>query len=402
MTNRIVLSTGLIFSVLCTGCGPGGSGADRNSESQKDSVVIEWMRHQSEGLTVERSVNVPKSRSSFNLAETRFRVLDRWPHSEAKHEVLDDNPNESHAVELSWESPGSSEDSDENSPQNKWIFQSDGHEGVVTPLGKGLQVRLLSPGARPSWDGLWTQDPRRTIQFALHGVHHALPADGEEVFPGWKLRQVRFLTHALLQDSGGLRESSDTGFTNRAVEATLVSNDGATVERHIAFLDHPEITKGIHPALLPVSRLSGESASHSRLVVSDRLDKPGKANSLFLSPTPSDPERLIAFTWDYQSKAISEVAIDQLPAEITLPDRRTVSLRRHLRHARPVVKWRRLEPPTGGDSIPATVIGWAEAGTGHHQVVLIDNHPTPIRLGGQIHTFRSRHQSRASSPKKKT
>ncbi len=378
---------------VCTGmcmclCMAFLSGCQSDSEGEVDDdggdPVVEWMKHDKDGLTVERTARIGSDGMVFELAGTRFEILERWPHAEAQHENLDDNPEESHAVEMAW---GPSEEGEQ---QSDWIYQASGSDGTVVLPGTELQVRVMPAGALPGWKDLWEENPRRTVQFAAAGKFYSLPPDDGEVFPGWKVRSVRYYQHALLDDSGAVEESEDAGFTNRAVEVVLASVDETTVERHLAFPDHPEITKGIHPALLPVSRLSGEGASQSRLVVCDALDRPGASNALVLCPSSSNSDQLTAFSWDQESKAMSESKNETLPAELELANGKSVRILRHRTHARSVVKWRRCEEADEGEALPALVIGWAESGVGHKQTVLIHNRSTPFRLRGEFQTFRFR------------
>ncbi len=379
----IAMGVGLMGLAGC------GSGPDEDAGAVADSsLVVEWMRHEKDGLVVESSARVAGGVGEFDLAGARFRILERWPHSDAEHEDLDDNPAESHAVELQW----SAGDGD-GGPQVRWIYQTHEAEGVAVLDGLDTRVRMMPAGMLPGWRGLWADDPRRTVQFVVDGKFYPLPADdGAEAIPGWKVRGVRVFEHALLGESGSIEENGDDGdgFTNRAVEVVLASDDGSSVERHIAFIDHPEITKGIHPSILPVSRVSGEGASNSRLVVRDPLDPPGGGNVLVICPDSSDPEKLTAFVWDQESKVVGEVEIDALPTELPLPGGQKIELLRHHGHARSVMKWRRREIPTEGDPLPALVIGWAEPDAGHKQAVLILNRAVPFRLRGEFQTFRFR------------
>lgn len=397
MKNVSLLSA---FFVFLGSCGEDRSAPDRASTGL--NATVEFLEHGDAGLSVAGEAAVAGIGEEAELAGVRFRILDHWPKAEAVAEITDDSEQEHHAVEVSWRN-GEEE-------QSEWIFQTaeEGPTGNLT--GAGTRVRLLPPGSRPATPDLWTESPRETVQFSRGGRFHSIPEVGEEPFPDWTIQEIRSFDHALMNDAGEIEETSDAGFANRAIEILLASGTG-TVERHLCFLDHPDLTGGIHPVLLPVARLSGNDASQSRLAARDPIAVPGSDHDrVFLCPDAADPAGLAVFVWSRDEKKVRETWIDSLPAEIGA-GKKTIRLLQHRSHARSVVKWRPAEAVageahrcgagvvsgTGNDSempetISALVIAWMENGAERKAVLPLDR-PTPIRINGQFQTFRYRDDS---------
>lgn len=353
------------------------------------NVTIELLTHDDKGLAVSDSVTADHLGQNLKLADTELRILEYWPQAKAMPETDNQSNKESHAVEISWAKNATA---DEKTKQQQWIYQSkeDGPAGLLEELD--VQVRVLPAGSQPSAPGQWLKAAKDTVQFEHQGHFYALPKVGAEIFPGWTIKNIRSYEHALLEENGNIKESNDSNFANRAIEVTLASNEG-TVERHLCFLDHPELTKGIHPALLPATRLKGKSASQSRLTARDPIQLPGNdKNRILLSANDDQIGHLTAFIWDHKNNQFSSQQIDSLPAEVKVGDQ-TLHILQHRNRARAVVKWQQIKAnqkidPKNKDQISsALLVTWLESN--HHQkAVLPLGQATPIRIKGQFQTFR--------------
>ncbi len=364
-----------------------------NEGHEAIDAVVELLHHDDKGLTVAQSVTLDHLGQSFELAGTQLRILEHWEQAQALPETDNEGDKENHAVELGWNISAA-----DTSPakESQWIYQTieDGPSGLLP--GIDIQVRILPPGSQPSPPDQWKNAAKDTVQFEHEKHFVSVPKAGDEIFPGWKVEKIHTYQHALLEENGDIKESDDGNFDNRAIEIILTSDEG-TVERHLCFLDHPELTKGIHPSLLPATRLKGSNASQSRLTARDPIKIQGNSkNRLLLSADGKDPAKLTAFTWDDKNSQFTIIPIASLPAEVKVGEQ-SISILQHRNHARSVVKWQRISRESKNDEsskeedkiTSALLITWLE--NNHHQkAVLPLDRPTPVRIKGQFQTFRYR------------
>ena len=221
-------------------------------------------------------------------------------------------------------------------------------------------------------------------QFQWKNKRHDLPQIGKEVFPGWQISAINVFQHALLKDDGTITEAEDASFTNRALEVIIQTTDGKTKERHVCFLDHPRLTAGIHPSLLPVTRISGDLASLSRLVVCETAKAPVEKSLITISPD-TEGEGITVWTWIKDKPTPETLHITRFPATLTLAGQK-VEIKQHWTHARRQIKWQQKEN-SGKDKQPALLI---ESGGHFHakQFVLIKGKVTPCRISGNMMMLR--------------
>jgi hypothetical protein len=160
-----------------------------------------------------------------------------------------------------------------------------------------------------------------------------------------------------------------------AAEITLQSEDGSK-ERHIYFIDHPQLTAGIHPTLLPVSRIEGDQASLARLIVCEAPEAPIEANLVLLSPDV-DSDHLTAWIWNKGKGAPTVSQIEAFPATLMIGEEQ-VTIKQHWAHAHRQIKWQQREDSGIEAKQPALLI---ESGNHFHakQFVLIQGKVTPCR-----------------------
>jgi hypothetical protein len=340
-----------------------------NPDPAASTEVIEVLKHHEGTFTRDRRINAGDIGTSFNVDDVSFTITHRWPHAETSRNVTDDGGTPNHAVELSW--------SEDGKDRTRWIFQTDSDDAMSPIDSVNALVRLTPPGARPPRPG---DDPfTGQVQIRSRGLLLDLPDIGREVFEGWTLKSIKRYRHALMDEQGGVTEAADASFTNRVLEVHLTDGKG-TGERHLAFLDHPEITRGIHPTILPVSRVSGTGASNSRLVVCTPVPPAAERHIVQVSPKAGVPGLTIR-VWLAGESDSKSVTIDQLPADLPLADGKSIRLTKHFTKARSAIKWERRKSPQTGDAKPALLV---EHRAGHHQkeaFVLVDGEVTPCRIG---------------------
>jgi len=237
----------LALACLTSSCQKKESNSAEESES---GMTVELLSHTEGKFDVAESVTIDTAQESFAIGGKSFKVKARWEDAEVKRETLNDNPDEAHAVELSWRPKEKAENSKDAS---LWIFPTGSEENEAPQLlGSLVQARLLPPGSRITTKDELEKSLTSAVQIEWNNKRYDIPELGKEVFDGWKVTGLRIFKHALLNDDGTIAESDDTGFSNRAVEITIEAKGGSK-ERHVSFMDHPQLTAGIHSTLLPDS-----------------------------------------------------------------------------------------------------------------------------------------------------
>jgi len=368
--------------------------AESVSESSTESAVtIELLSHKNGKFTVAETVTVDSEQAGFAIGEKSFTIKSRWADVEVKRETLNNNPKEAHAVELKWAAQtkalNESEDrgtdplkfSEDESSESAWIFPVGSEEGAPPLLaGTHVQARLLSPGTR-----LITESELKSstslaqgVQFHWKNKRYDLPEVGKVVFSGWTVVSVKEFQHALLNDDSTISESEDGQFVNRAVQVVIQAKDGSQ-ERHVCFIDHPKLTEGIHPALLPVSRVSGALTSLSRLYVCETLKAPVEKSLLIFSPAvESEEESLSTWTWKKGESAPQFQKIETFPTTLSVGGQK-IEITRHWPKARRQIKWQEKTGASEKDRHPALLI---ETGGHFHakSFVLIKGKATPVKV----------------------
>ena len=374
----------LALACLTSSCQKKESSSTEESES---GMTVELLSHTQGKFDVAESVTIDTAQESFAIGGKSFKVKARWDDAEVKRETLNDNPEEAHAVELSW--MPTAEDSKNES---LWIFPTGSEENEAPQLvGSLVQPRLLPPGSRLITKEELEKSLTSAVQIEWNNKRYDIPELGKEIFTGWKMSGLRIFKHALLNDDGTIVESDDTGFSNRAVEITIEttgeSNTGGSKERHVSFIDHPQLTAGIHPTLLPVTRVSGDLASLSRLIVCGALKAPVTKSLLVMSPNTVG-EGITTWVWAKGEKAPTSTRIEKFPATLTLGDEKVI-VTRHWANAHRQIKWQQREGADEKDKKPALLI---ETGGHFHakQFVLIRGEVTPCSVMDEMILLRYR------------
>jgi len=351
---------------------------ETSTAEESSTITIELLSHTKGKFAVAETVTLDPDQKGFTIGKKSFTIKNQWDDAEVKHETRNNNPRESHAVELAW-SVGDNADS-------VWLFPIADANAAPALAGTTVQARLLPSGARiaqAAKNGM-AEDAQKSllqgVQFEWKKKRYDIQEVGKEIFPGWKLVAVKIYQHALLNDDATVSESKDAGFTNRAVEVSVEARDGSQ-ERHICFIDHPQLTTGIHPTILPVTRVSGELASLSRLTVCETLKAPIEKSLLVISPNV-DGEGVKVWTWVKGAPAPETKSIETFPTTVSLGDQK-VEIKQHWTKARRQIKWQQRKGRKQEDKQPAILI---ESGGHAHakQFVLIQGKATPCKVMGEI------------------
>ena len=354
------------------------------TEQKTPTITIERLSHTQGKFSIVETIELTDAQKNFTLGGKTFTINARWEDAEVIRLTNNDNPREAHAIELIW-TVGDTSAAKPNK-NTLWIFPSTRDAPAPRLAGTQIQPRLLPPGTHMTSPPELKSSLLNGVQFQWQKKRYNLPQPGNEAFPGWKITAIRTFQHALLKDNGTITEAPDAHFINRAVEVTLQATDG-TKERHICFIDHPQLTAGIHPSLLPVTRISGKLASLSRLVVCERTQPPVEKSLLTISPD-NQGDALTLSLWVKGKPTPETRHITHLPTTITL-DGQHITLARHWTHARRQIKWQQKNTSAGDNKQPALLI---ESGGHFHakSFVLIQGESTPCRLSGNMMILRYR------------
>ncbi len=368
----------LAATLLTTSCKQ--SQPSPEETSTPDTLTIERLSHTKGTFSVAETITLKPDQKEFTLGGKKFTLKSRWDDAEVTRRTTNKNPREAHAVELTWNvgTPPKT--------NSLWLFPTTENSPAPLLAGTQIQARLLPPGTRMTQPADLKQSLLLGTQFQWKNKRYNLTKIGDEIFPGWKLTAIRTFQHALLGDNGIITETADASFTNRAVEATIEAEDGSK-ERHICFIDHPQLTAGIHPSLLPVSRISGNLSSLARLVVCETAKRPVEKSLLTISPD-TNGNALTIWTWLKGKPTPTSQHITRFPTTLTL-DKQAVTITRHWTHARREIKWQQKENPSGTNKQPALLI---ESASHFHSkpIVLIQGKPTPCRISGNMMILRYR------------
>lgn len=360
-----ILSAALILSAC-------QSRKDSPSAPDVATAKVELLEQNEGNFTLVSSVDIGPASTDFTLGDTLFSIIQRWPHSESTLSTTDENPEERHAIEVSWTDPS-------GAPHCQWIYQRTTEEPETVLPGISAAISVAPPGARPPAAG--DAPLQQLVQFLYQNHHHNITIINTRVFPSWKVAAIQPYQHALPDDQGELTEDSDSNSVNRAIQVNIVSDDG-TEERHIAFIDHPELTRGVHPAILPVKRVRGEGASQSRLVVRTPMTASTELSQILVTPVLNSQALEIRILPKGSVPTVFQVT--ELPAEITLPDGILLRLIRHFAHAIPQVKWERRDLPATSEACPALVIEQRSSPHLRNELVLVRDQVTSCRIGEQF------------------
>ena len=363
--------------------------SEKSVTSKEGGAVIELLSHVNGKFTVKESVTVTKEQKEFTLGGVPFQIKAWWNDVEVVNEMTNKNPKESHAVEIAWKENGKEETS--------WFYANGLGVMGAAPLGKTtIKTAVQFPGTRFVFAGAKPSTLKESVQFQWKKKRYDLPEVGKEVFPGWKLTKISYYQHAVIGEDGAISETPDAHFKNRVVEVEIEAKDGSK-ERHICFVDHPKLTDGIHPQILPVSRISGTLVSLSRLKVCDKLSVPVKHHWLMISPDTNGKGAKVV-KWLMGKPSPEVLHIDEFPITIDFNGVK-VTLKQHWSHALRQVKQREKKSKSKKAKHPAIFV---VAGGPFHgkSFVFVQGRPTPCGIQHGMLIIRYRGQPLIEPDKK--
>ncbi len=199
----------------------------------------------------------PTGPDDFTLAGVRVQVLERWENSRDEDTIADDSPVPLRAIDIA---PIAG-------PQSAWVGQED--QAGPAPMLMGLKVLVLPEGS-PWTPPAPVERVRGEFVFVVEKQRFPLKQVGEEVFPGWKVAELKRFERAVVVGEN-ISEGPANAPANVAVVVKLTDGKGTT-EQHTAFEKFPDMVMG--------KPLEGSGNSASRLV-------PGS--------TQGEPETLVIF-----------------------------------------------------------------------------------------------------------
>ncbi|MEK6702183.1 MAG: cytochrome c biogenesis protein ResB [Planctomycetota bacterium] len=219
---------------------------------------LEILSHNAGGFDSLAAVPSPDGAATVTLAGVRIHVLERWENSRDEETVIDDSPVPLRAINIA----------PVGGPQTAWVGQED--QAGPAPMLMGIKVLVLPEGSDWQPPTGVVEVPKGQFAFVIDANRFPLKEVGEEVFPGWKVVELKRFARALVVGES-ITEGPEGSPENIAVQVKISDGKGTT-EQHTAFDKFPDMVMG--------KPLEGSGNSASRLV-------PGS--------TRGEPETLVVF-----------------------------------------------------------------------------------------------------------
>lgn len=224
---------------------------DTSDVIEIDGEILELARHDAGGFQVLGAIPAPHQPGTYTIGGLPVTVSEYWENTREEVSVVDGGPEVFRAIELSL---------DPAMPKTFWIGEED--QGNPARLGD-LTVRLLAAGQT------WQPPPvlvdqgevEGDVAFIVGDKRFGLPALGAEIFPGWKLQDVKRFASATVSGEGIQETKPQDGAArsaNPAVEVSITDGNG-TVERHTVFANFPD--------MVLAKTVSGAAKSGARLTI---------------------------------------------------------------------------------------------------------------------------------------
>lgn len=226
-------------------------------EGQMNDVIetaeeqVEVLAHNGPQFDSLGAAPAPTGPGRLSLAGLDIQVLERWENSRDEDTIADDSPEPLRAIEVS-PMPG---------PQSAWVGQED--KAGAAPVLMGLKVLVLPEGS--SWQPPAPVEASKGDFIFLVGTdRYLLKEVGQEVFPGWKVVELKRFERAIVAGDS-IAEGPAGSPPNLAVLAKISDGKGTT-EQHIAFEAFPDMVMG--------KPLEGSGNSASRLIAGGTRGEP--------------------------------------------------------------------------------------------------------------------------------
>lgn len=212
---------------------------------------LELLEHSGGGFNSLDSATGPTSPTSLSLGGVRVQVLEYWENSRDEETIADDSPVPLRAIDIA---PIAG-------PQSAWVGQED--QAGPAPMLMGLKVLVLPEGTAWQPPAPQAAVPPGQFVFAVGTDRFPLKEIGEEVFPGWKVVDIKRYERALVGE--GITEGPKGSPPNIAV-VVKISDGKGTIEQHTAFEKFPDMIMG--------KPLEGSGNSASRLLAASLQGEP--------------------------------------------------------------------------------------------------------------------------------
>ncbi|MDX2119298.1 MAG: cytochrome c biogenesis protein ResB [Planctomycetota bacterium] len=266
----------------------------------------------------------PTGPTTLTLAGTTIQVLERWENSRDEDIIADDSPVPLRAVDIA----------PIGGPQSAWVGQED--QAGPAPMLLGLKVLVLPEGQDWTPPAPRGNEPPQFV-FVVGTTRFPLKNVGDEVFPGWKITEMKRYERALVAGES-ITEGPMGAPANVAVQVKIADGNG-TIEQHTAFQAFPDMVMG--------KPLEGNGNSASRLI---------------FGGTQGEPETIVIFGTVAKTK-IGYIGLDGktqvLEPEMKYPmalklGSRDVTINQQLARAHQVSKTVKL--PIATDNRPALLL----------------------------------------------
>ncbi len=214
-------------------------------------MQLELVEHAGGGFNSLDSTPAPSGPASITLGGVRVQVLEYWENSREEDTIADDSPVPLRAIDIA---PIAG-------PQSAWVGQED--QAGPAPMLMGLKVLVLPEGATWQPPPPLPPVPAGQFVFAIGTDRFPLKEVGEEIFPGWKVIELKRFERALVGES--ITEGPTGAPANLAV-VVKISDGKGTTEQHTAFEKFPDMIMG--------KPLEGSGNSASRLLAAGLQGEP--------------------------------------------------------------------------------------------------------------------------------
>lgn len=211
---------------------------------------LEILEHNAGQFNSLASTAGPSGPDTLTLAGVRVQVLERWENSRDEEFVADDSPEPLRAVHIA----------PVGGPQAAWVGEE--AKAGPAPMLMGLKVLVLPEGS--AWQPPTASAGPAQFVFVVGTARFPLKDVGQEVFPGWKVTELKRYQHAVVVGES-VTEGPATAPANVAVDVKISDGQG-TVEQHTAFEKFPDMVMG--------RPLEGKGNSASRLIFGGTTGEP--------------------------------------------------------------------------------------------------------------------------------
>jgi hypothetical protein len=292
-----------------------------------DTEQVELLRHINGEFQPVATSTLEYGKNTLTIGTTKLEILARWENSREEAYVVDDAEAPLRAVQLSIDPPRMGPSVD-----NTWVGEET--HGASPAIEKGIRIRVLPAGQE------WTKTQGVTTGylFVAGDKEAPVPAEGQEIIPGWKVESIRRFQHAMVTGAG-LQEAGN-GADNPAIEVTIADTSGSR-EQHRAFLNFPDMVMG--------KPLAGEARSGLKLIARPQDTTGGETLVIYGTP----PALKVAYIAPDNASQEFETAALTAPWSFKAGNH-SITISQQFTHARAAS--RLVQAPKSNENRPALVV----------------------------------------------